>query len=365
MNPELLSPSSAPAAEGFVFPPEWFPHESTFLSWPNRRGASFPGEALDRHLPIFHRLVAALVDAGERVTIHCSEPEEEGEIRSALSARVLPSVKFAPVPTNEPWCRDHGPTVLRRPEDGARLAVCWNYNSWGEKYPPWDLDAAAGRSMAEACGLDIWDRRDITLEGGSLETDGRGVLMVSASSVLTASRNPGRSREELEEVLRQTTGAREILWVNGEVPGDDTDGHVDCFARFGSDGSLLVLDPRGADGEEGPLSLNARHLEAWALDRGRPFRPLPLPEPVTDAGAPLPATYANFYVANRAVLVPSFGDPGDEAALAAIGAAFPDREVVAFPSRELIWGQGGIHCLTQPLPAQHVGEHEGGNDGGV
>lgn len=333
-------------------PAEWAPHAATWLSWPNERGATFPGELLPPILPAFHRLATALVEGGETVIINVSDAAEQAAIETALDPSVRGQVRFLQNPTNEPWCRDHGPTVLRRDSDGARLAVCWNYNSWGGKYAPWDLDAAAGRRMAEAAGLPVHDRTDLTIEGGSLESNGEGVLMVSESSVVTASRNPGLSREALAADLCASTGSREVLWVNADVPGDDTDGHVDCYARFAPGGRLLILDPSPAQQADYPtLAENARHLRAVAADRGWSVTGLPIPEPVMIDGAVMPATYANFYIANTAVLVPAFDDPADTEAAGKIAAAFPDRRVIVMPARELIWGQGGFHCLTQQLPA--------------
>lgn len=345
------SPDS-PAAQGFTMPAEWAPHAATWLSWPNERGATFPGERLPPILPAFHRLATALVEGGETVIINVSDEAEAAAIEAALPVGILASIHLQAVPTNEPWVRDHGPTVLRRATDGARLAVCWNYNSWGGKYAPWDLDAAANRRMAEQAGLAIHDRRDLTIEGGSLESNGEGLLMVSESSVVTDSRNPGRSRDQLARELCENTGSSEILWVNADVEGDDTDGHVDCFARFAPGNRLLVLDPHESQQRQhASLAANASQLRRIAAERGWEFIGLPIPSPVILEGAVMPATYANFYLANEAVIAPAFGDPLDAVAAERIAEAFPDRRLITLPARELIWGQGGFHCLTQQLPA--------------
>lgn len=340
-------------------PAEWEPHAATWLSWPNVRGASFPGAQLQTVLPACHQLVIELARAGEQVIINLSDEVEGDAIAQALPANLRAAVTLQLVATNEPWCRDHGPTVLRRVEDGQRLAVCWNYNAWGGKYPPWDLDAAANERMAAKAGIKTFPRRDLTIEGGSLESDGAGCLLVSESSVVSASRNPGRTREELAAELRDCTGASEILWVHAEVAGDDTDGHVDCFARFAPENRLLVVEPSALQAPLHPaLAENARHLRSIAQDRGWNFLPLPVPDPVPDTPVPtdgqpgvLPATYANYYVANEAVIVPAFDDPRDAEAAAIIGEAHPGRRVVTLPARTLIRGLGGFHCLTQPLPA--------------
>ncbi|MCB1231180.1 MAG: agmatine deiminase family protein [Verrucomicrobiae bacterium] len=347
-----MSDIPSPKSQGFSMPAEWAPHAATWLSWPNERGATFPGDRLPPILPYFHRLVTALVEAGETVIINLSDEAEGNAIDAALPKDVLSWVRLQKIPTNEPWCRDHGPTVLRRDADGARLAVCWNYNSWGEKYPPWDLDAAANRQMATLANIEFHDRRDLTIEGGSLESNGAGVLMVSESSVVTDSRNPGMSRDELARELCENTGSDEVLWVNADVEGDDTDGHVDCFARFAPDNRLLVLDPNESQKSRyASLAANAEHLRGVAADRGWEFIGLPIPEPVVLEGAVMPATYANFYIGNEAVIAPSFGDPCDSEAAEKLASAFPDRKLIILPARELIWGQGGFHCLTQQLPA--------------
>jgi agmatine deiminase len=347
----LTDPALSPAERGFTMPAEWEPHAATWLSWPNARGATFPGDLLPPILPAFHRLIGALVEGGETVIVNISDAAERAGIESALPAATLKNVRFLENPTNEPWCRDHGPTVLRRKADGARLAVHWNYNSWGGKYPPWDLDATAGERMALAAGLEIHDRTDLTIEGGSLESNGEGVLMVSESSVVTESRNPGKSRDELAAELRASTGSHEVLWVNADVPGDDTDGHVDCYARFAPGGRLVILEPSPAQASEYPsLAANARSLRTVADERGWEVIGLPMPAPVYIDGAVMPSTYANYYIANTAVLAPAFGDPADELAAELIAAAHPGRKVIVMPARELIWGQGGFHCLTQQLP---------------
>lgn len=348
-----------PAARGFTLPAEWEPHAATWLSWPNARGASFPGPHTQAILPTFHKLVAELADAGERVILNLSDPVERQAIERALPGSLLSAISLELVPTNEPWCRDHGPTVLRRPADGCRLAVCWNYNAWGGKYPPWDLDAAANERMAANAGIETCVKRDLIIEGGSLESNGAGCLMISESSVVTQSRNPGRTRDELASELRDYTGADEIIWVRAELPGDDTDGHVDCFARFAPGNGLLVVEPTPEQAGALPaLAKNAQRLRRLCGERGWTFLGLPLPDPVHDSGAGarepgdrLPATYANYYVANEAVLVPGFDDRRDAEAAAIIGEAHPGRRVVTLPARDLIWGRGGFHCLTQSLPA--------------
>ena len=331
----------------YYLPAEWEPHEVTWLSWPNQQGATYPGELLDQVLPSFIELVEVLVEADEKVAINVSSLDEKKYIEYVLNQYTLSRVDFFSIPTNEPWCRDHGPTILRNPETGIRKAICWKYDAWGGKYPPWQLDATAAPKMAKAFGICPSPEHHITLEGGSIESDGNGLLMISESSVVCQRRNPGKSRQGLETEIKRITGSEEILWVNAVIPGDDTDGHVDCFARFAPENTILALDPIDSDCS---IAHNANFLREWTKQRGWNFVGLPIPKTIAFKGEVLPATYANFYIANEAVIVPVFNDPADGIALELINSCFPGREVVPFPSRGLILGQGGIHCLTQPLP---------------
>ncbi|CAN5199512.1 agmatine deiminase family protein [soil metagenome] len=338
-------------SDGFRFPAEWEPHEATLLSWPNRRGVSYPDEATARVEPTFLAMAEALALGRETVCINVSDEAERDRIAGMLAPEVSARVRFLPIPTDEPWVRDHGPTILRRDADGARRAVCWEYNAWGEKYRPFDQDAAAGGKMAENLGIGMV-RPGIVVEGGSLDANGTGLVLVSESSVANPNRNPGRDRAELEAILSNALGGAEILWVNAEVPGDDTDGHVDCFARFVAVDHVLASRPSADQVADYPtLEANFVHLSALGRERGFRVDPLPIPGKIVTDGMVLPATYANFYIGNGVILCPVFEDRHDDPVAAVLGAAFPGRRIAQIPARDLIWGQGGFHCLTQQIPA--------------
>ncbi|GIV62110.1 MAG: agmatine deiminase [Rhodothermaceae bacterium] len=258
-------------------------------------------------------------------------------------------------PTNDAWCRDHGAIFVVRERDGRRelAATDWGYNAWGGKYPPFDLDNAIPRRMAEALGVPRFEV-DMILEGGSIEVNGAGLLLTTTDCLLNPNRNPGRSREEIEQTLRDYLGVRKILWIRGELAGDDTDGHIDNIARFvGEDTVLAVVEDDPADENYEPLQENLARLREMTTVDGRPLRveTLPMPAPVYYGEHRLPASYANFYIGNTVILLPVYNDPNDAVAAEIIGRHFPDRTVVGIDCRELVWGLGAFHCLTQQVPA--------------
>jgi agmatine deiminase len=311
-------------------PAEWERHEGTWLSWPNMRGDSFHGSVLDRVLPAFFEIVRALAKS-ETVLLNISE-EAEADL---VGVEVGDGVRFLPVSTNEPWCRDHGPVIVE--VDGKRLATCWKFNAWGEKYAPFDLDAAAAVKMATALEIDSV-QLPLVLEGGMIDTDGQGTALVARRALLDPKRNPGLTMARAEQWLREELGIENPIWLDEQVAGDDTDGHVDVYARFVSPQRIVVC-------HEGA----ARQLIAEALPGVEVFEIEPPPAMHID-GERVPAGYANFYIANQCVLLPVFNVRQDEAAIALLGDCFPGREIVTIDCRELVWGLGSIHCLTQQLP---------------
>ena len=231
--------------------------------------------------------------------------------------------------------------------------VDWVYNAWGNKYPPYHLDDAMPRHVARFLDVPLFEPR-VVLEGGSIDVNGRGTLLTTESCLLHPNRNPQLDRYQIEQVLRDYLGVTHILWLDGHIAGDDTDGHVDQIARFVKPQTVvigLVEDPRDDNYEV--LQENLRRLESMREQDGGPFRvvSLPTPEPIFLDGRRLPASYANFYIANRQVLLPTFDDPHDRAASAILGELFPGRQVVGVPAGDLIWGLGAVHCITQQQPA--------------
>ena len=343
--------TQTPAALGYRMPAEWEPHAATWLSWPRREGISFP-ESFDRVLPTLRAMVEALVES-EPVCINVANGAHEAEARAVLD--VLPQqecITYYEIPTNEPWCRDHGPIFLKRDVDPKLAIVDWDYNAWGNKYPPFDLDEVLPTRVAEILDLPVFYPRMI-LEGGSIDVNGAGALLTTESCLLNKNRNPNLSRNEIEQRLRDFLGVREILWLGDGIAGDDTDGHIDDLARFVSEQKVVtVVEENREDENFEPLQENLRRLNKMKVgSRKIDIVTLPMPKKIEREGLRLPASYANFYIANSCVLVPTFADPADETALSILRECFPTRRVIGFDCRELIWGLGTLHCLTQQQPA--------------
>jgi agmatine deiminase len=342
---------STPSARGYRQPAEWAPHEATWLSWPHNRD-SWPG--------VFERAEAAMVDfvralaECEPVYVNVLGAEHERHVRTLLAAAVAPErLRLYPFPTNDAWARDHGAIFVTRPTlDAPRLAVDFDYNAWGGKYPPFDLDREIGRQMAEALGVPRYARPGVVLEGGSIEVNGEGVLLTTEQCLLNPNRNPSLARTDIERMLRECFGVETILWLGDGIEGDDTDGHIDDLTRFVAPRTVVtVVEPNRADPNHAPLAANRRLLDTLAVD-GHPLTvvELPMPEPQYLVDQRLPASYANFYVANGAVLVPTFGCPADAEACSILRDCFPGRRVVPVDCRVLIAGLGALHCLTQQVP---------------
>ncbi len=339
-----------PAELGYRMPAEWEPHTATWLSWPRREGISFP-DSYDRVLPTLRALVAALL-ASEPVNINVSNGAHEAEARAALADLPPERLTFHEIPTNEPWCRDHGPIFLTRAAEPRLAVVDWDYNAWGGKYPPHDLDDVVPTRIAEELGLPLYYPRMI-LEGGSIEVNGTGALLTSESCLLNPNRNPQLDRAQIEQRLRDYLGVREILWLGDGIEGDDTDGHIDDLTRFVGERTVVtVVETNESDPNFAPLQENLARLRSLTIG-GEPLEiiELPMPARIDREGLRLPASYANYYVANTSVLLPTFADPNDAIAAEVLARAFPRRTVVPIDCRELIWGLGAFHCLTQQQPA--------------
>jgi agmatine deiminase len=264
-------------------------------------------------------------------------------------------IVFHRIPTNEPWCRDHGPIFLTRKEEPRLAVVDWDYNGWGGKYPPYDLDEVVPTRVAELLKIPVFYPRMI-LEGGSVEVNGSGALLTSEACLLNKNRNPGLSRDEIEKRLRDMLGVREILWLGQGTEGDDTDGHVDNLARFVSERTVLaVVEENPADANYEALQDNLARLREMKIgNRDINIVTMPMPAKMVREDLRLPASYANFYIANTCVLFPTYADPNDEIALSTVQKFFPNRRVIGIDCRELIWGLGAFHCLTQQEPAVRI-----------
>jgi len=331
-------------------PAEWEPHVATWLSWPRREGISFPG-SFDRVLPALRAMVEALIES-EQVCINVCNGAHEAEAREVLKDVDLTRVTFHPIPTNEPWCRDHGPIFLTRDLDPKLAVVDWDYNAWGGKYPPYDLDEVVPTRVAEILKTPVFYPR-MVLEGGSIDVNGADALLTTEACLLNKNRNPGLSRGQIEQRLRDYLGVREILWLGRGIEGDDTDGHIDDLARFVSERTVVtVVEEDRNDENYAPLQENLARLREMKIGNHKiDIITLPMPKKIVRENLRLPASYANFYIANSCVLVPTFADPADEAALSMLAKLFPTRRLVGIDCRELIWGLGTFHCLTQQQPA--------------
>jgi len=344
-----------PKQLGYRLPAEWEPHEATWLSWPHKE-ASWPGK-IDRIFPVYARMVAALARS-ETVHINVNDAHMEAFARGFLDrAGARGDIRFHHFPTNDAWCRDHGAIVLkRRDESGpstSRLATDWGYNAWGGKYPPFDLDNQIPARMAEVLNIPRREGR-MVLEGGSIDGNGAGLLLTTESCLLNANRNPHLTRDEIEGRLIEMLGVDKVLWLGDGIVGDDTDGHVDDITRFVGERLVLtaIEDDPGDDNYE-PLRQNRQRLQSMTDQQGRPLEvvDLPMPPAVMCEGQRLPASYANFYVANQVVLLPTYNHPNDDRARTTLVELFPTREIVGIDCTDLIWGLGAFHCLTQQVPA--------------
>src|SRR5437899_6266450 len=346
----LLMTSQTPAALGYRMPAEWESHSATWLSWPRREGISFP-ESFDRVLPALRAMVEALIES-EKVCINVCNGSHEAEAQSVLRGLPMERITFYRIPTNEPWCRDHGPIFLTRNRDAKLAVVDWDYNAWGNKYPPFNHDEVVPTRVAEVLKVPVFYPQMI-LEGGSIDVNGAGALLTTESCLLNKNRNPSLSRDQIEQRLRDYLGVRDVLWLGDGIDGDDTDGHIDDLARFVSEKTVITaIEENQSDENYEPLQENLARLQAMKINgRGTEVLTVPMPKKIMREGLRMPATYANFYIANSCVLVPTFADPADEAALSILREWFPNRRVIGIDCRELIWGLGAFHCLTQQQPA--------------
>jgi agmatine deiminase len=342
--------SQTPAALGYRMPAEWEPHTATWLSWPRREGISFP-DSFDRVLPALRAMVDALVES-EQVCINVCNGVHEAEARSVLRGLPMERITFYRIATNEPWCRDHGPIFLTRDRDPKLAAIDWDYNAWGNKYPPFDLDEIVPTRVAEILKLPVFYPH-MVLEGGSIEVNGAGALLTTESCLLNKNRNPNLSRDEIEQHLRDYLGVRDILWLGDGIAGDDTDGHIDDLTRFVSERTVVsIIEEDRADENYELLQENLARLREMKIGQNNiEVITLPMPKKIVREGLRLPASYANFYIANTCVLMPTFADRNDQAALSILQKLFPGRRMIGIDCRELIWGLGTFHCLTQQQPA--------------
>jgi agmatine deiminase len=335
-----------PRQLGYRMPAEWEPHEATWLAWPHEK-SDWPGKFAP--IPWIYGEIVRLLTRVERVRILVDGPEGEQAVRRVLKKTHadMAAVDFYHNATDRSWTRDFCPIFVKN-KPGEVAITDWEFNGWA-KYDNYTRDNAVPGAIAEELAMRLF-KPSIVLEGGSIDVNGAGKLLTTEECLLSdvQARNPGLSRRQIEKALADNLDATEVIWLGRGIEGDDTHGHVDDIARFTSEDSVVVaVEPDTSSNNHEPLKENLARLRA----RGDlKVSTLPCPEPVYFAGQLLPASYANFYIANRMVLVPVFGDPLDRVALNTLARFFPDREVIGIYCRDLVLGLGTLHCMTQQQP---------------
>lgn len=347
-----MSSMNTPSSLGYYFPAEFAPHTATWLSWPHKE-ASWPGK-IHTIFPRYAEFVKYL-SYSERVCINVRDEAMKAFALEQISAAGadLTRVQFFFHPTNDAWCRDHGPAFLINPlAEHKKVVVDWNYNAWGGKYPPFDLDDVIPTRIAEKLGLPVY-YPGIIMEGGSVDFNGNGTVMTSKQCLLNENRNPHLNQGQIEQYLMDYYGVQQVLWVDEGIIGDDTDGHIDDTVRFVSESTVItVVEEDKQDENYEILQQNLRQLKSMRLHNGKALDivELPMPDPVIWEDQRLPASYGNFYICNKYVIVPTFRQPKDDRVCRIIQECFPKHEVVGIDSTDIIWGLGSFHCLSQQEP---------------
>jgi agmatine deiminase len=351
--PKLLKVlDKTPAALGYSFPAEWHPHEATWFSWPRPEGISFP----EKYHTIPENLARIFCEIELRELVRVNVPNENYAylVREQLKEYGCPvkNIQFHYIKTNENWCRDHGPAFVLNAKGKAAI-VDWGFNAWGGKYPPYDDDDAVPTRIAERFKLPVF-YPGIVMEGGAIDVNGAGTLLTTTDCLLNKNRNPGLSKQQVEQYLKDYYGQQHVCWLTGGIKGDDTDGHVDDLARFISPTKIVIgMEPDPKDANYKVLQSARKQLDKLRDQDGRPFEivEIPMPRPVVHDGQRLPATYVNFYFVNGALLVPTYRDrKNDKKALDILQSHLPKHQVIGIDCTELIWGLGAIHCLSQQQP---------------
>jgi agmatine deiminase len=353
--------TQTPRQLGYRMPAEWEQHDATWLAWPHNP-EDWPGKF--QTIPWIYAEIIRLLAAHERVHLLVNSVKAKARATGTLKAAGanLDHVSLHVWPTNRGWLRDSGP-IFVCDKQGKIAVTDWGFNAWA-KYDNWQLDDQVPERAAKLLRLPQWQpsldldgsTRRIVLEGGSIDTNGAGILLTTEECLLSKiqERNPGVGRERLEKVFHDFLGIDQVLWLHRGIAGDDTHGHVDDITRFvGSSTILTAIEPNRSDPNHEPLAENLKRLKAGRDGAGKQFTivELPMPRPVVFRGQRLPASYANFYIANGLVLVPTFHDPNDRVALNILAELFLTREVIGIHSVDLVWGLGTLHCMSQQQPA--------------
>ncbi|MEY2793575.1 MAG: Agmatine deiminase [Bacteroidota bacterium] len=343
-----------PSDNQFYFPAEWHRHEATWITFPHN-DHSWQGEKLKAMYPEYFTLIRE-ISKGERVCINVNNDDLKNFIKSQLSVYEIDEkqIIFHLHATNDAWCRDHGPAFLLNKKTNEKLIVDWGYNAWGGKYPPFNDDNSLPLAIAKFKNMASVSP-GIIMEGGSVEFNGRGTVLTSRSCLLNPNRNPHLSQSQIEDYLCKYYGVEQVLWVSDGIVGDDTDGHIDDTVRFVNEDTVVaVVENNPNDDNYEVLAKNLSELKQMRLLNGKPLNivELPMPEAVIIDGFRAPGSYANFYICNAGVLVPTFGCPQDQIALDILSNLCKDRPVIGLSAKQIIWGQGSFHCLTQQEPKE-------------
>ena len=340
----------------YFMPPEWALHKATWLSWPHRL-ETWPGK-FDPIPAVFVEIISWL-STSEEVHINVLDEAMEHEVllllhNSPHQQIQMDRIFLHRIPTNDSWCRDHGPNYVFRTADGRTETIIlnWGYNAWGEKYKSYADDNAVPERIASLQNLPVVSPGMI-LEGGSIDVNGKGLLLTSEACLLNPNRNPAMSRSQIEAKLGRYLGIEKVLWLGEGIIGDDTDGHVDDMARFVNESTIVIaVEEDPSDDNYASLQENYRRLQGYTDLSGNPLTvlKLPMPFPLSFNGERLPASYANFYIANTLVLVPVYNCSQDRVAINILQECFPERKVVGIDCCDLVWGLGAIHCLTHEEP---------------
>ncbi len=346
-----------PATETFRMPAEWEPHRATWLAWPHRR-SDWPGK-----FPIIPHVYGEIIrvlsryEAMHILVRSAKEQVAAGRILRKYGPNAA-NLHFEICDTDRSWLRDSGP-IFAISKSGTKTALDWRFNAWA-KYDDWTRDDLLPTYTAHVAKVPRvkpeHNGRRVVLEGGSIDVNGAGLMLTTEECLLSEvqERNPGFVRADYEAVFDAYLGVKKVLWLNKGIAGDDTHGHVDDLARFVNPRTIVtVVEDDASDDNYAPLQENLEWLRGYTDLDGRKLEivPLPMPRPMHYSGQRIPASYANFYIANGVVLVPTFNDPKDRVALGILAELFPDREVVGIHCVDLVWGLGTLHCMTQQEPA--------------
>jgi len=343
---------TTPKQQGFFFPAEFAKHSATWLSWPHKE-ASWPGK-IETIYPIYCQFIKYVAE-GEQVNINVVDAAMKAKAIGHLQKvdADLTHIKFFIHPTNDAWCRDHGPAFLINPKnEQKKIILDWGYNAWGGKYPPYDLDDNIPTLIGARYKIPVL-YPGIVMEGGSVDFNGKGTLLTTTSCLLNQNRNPHLNKQQIEAYLQDYYGVSNILWLGDGIVGDDTDGHIDDITRFVNEDTVVtVVEKNKTDENYTPLQENLKLLSKMKLENGKALNiiELPMPSSVVYDGQRLPASYANFYISNKYVIVPTYRDKQDDSALDILQKCFSDRKVIGLDSWDIVWGLGSFHCLSQQEP---------------